>query len=630
MPSIRRSLIGYFLLLLGLALGGVGLLVDRFAVETVRGREEAEARRIEQAYEVGAQKAEDDFNRPLVQQANALGRELRLRYFVLWFQDQQRDMGRGRGREPEEWEKKYRLGMAFLPVGGVGGSPWDGIVGLAAATNDRLRREVNWTLQRLHSDELVRQGFWDGLDGHPKYFQFHFPYAWRVIRHPNPGPGHALPDIPLQELNRNPTFHDLFEDVEAGNGEPVRRVIFKSPLYGGGPPPRGPMADPFRVLGALVGGVGGVTQMLPPVLLDRGFDPAPFVYVQAARPLSDLNAQLDKLKEKRDADLTNVADETRKSLTELRTTLGVIGGLTFVAVLAGGWLLVGRGLAPVRKLSDAVSRVSERDFKLPVPQSEMSVELVPIHARLTQTLDELRRAFEREKQAVADISHELRTPVAALLTTLDVTLRKPRSAEQYKATLEECRAIGKQLSKLVERVMTLASLDAGLDRAHYGPVDLADLATGCGTVIRPLAGAQELTLSLDIDPAAEVVTDPDKVREVVMNLLHNAVEYNRPGGDVSLAVRPTAGGGAVIEVRDTGIGMTPDVAGRIFERFYRADPSRHATGVHAGLGLSIVREYLDRLGGKVTVESEPGSGSTFRVILPAVAPGADGEPGPAV
>ncbi|MGL6097201.1 MAG: sensor histidine kinase, partial [Fimbriiglobus sp.] len=310
--------------------------------------------------------------------------------------------------------------------------------------------------------------------------------------------------------------------------------------------------------------------------------------------------------------------------------LAAIGGAAFLATVVGGPLLIGRGLVPVRTLSDAVSRVNERDFRLPVEPAALSRELLPIHARLTATLDALRRAFEREKQSVADISHELRTPVAALLATLDVALRKPRTADQYRTALEDSRGIGRQLAGLVERVMTLASLDAGNDRVTPTDADATLVAADCAAVIRPLAVANGLTFDTDLTGPVPLMTDPDKLREVVVNLLHNAVEYNRPGGSIRLRVRPGPDcGGAVVDVADTGIGMTPDVRERIFERFFRADPSRHAAGVHAGLGLSIVKEYVDRLGGTIAVESEPGAGSTFRVTLPGIGE-ATAEPEPVV
>jgi signal transduction histidine kinase len=267
-------------------------------------------------------------------------------------------------------------------------------------------------------------------------------------------------------------------------------------------------------------------------------------------------------------------------------------------------------------LSDAVSRVSEKDFKLPHDGHGLSDELLPIHSRLTQTLELLQRAFSREKQAVADISHELRTPIAALMATIEVALRKPRTPDQYRTTLEECRLISKELSQLVERIMTLASLDAGNDRTQLTLTDAADLAMSCAAVIRPLAIANSVTVDVQADGPLDVETDSAKLREVVMNLLHNAVEYNRPGGMIELSAR-REGHFVVLEVRDTGIGMSDEVKAKIFERFYRADPSRHSTGVHAGLGLAIVKEYVERLNGTITVQSEPGVGSTFTVRIPA-------------
>jgi signal transduction histidine kinase len=333
--------------------------------------------------------------------------------------------------------------------------------------------------------------------------------------------------------------------------------------------------------------------------------------------VSELNDALAELRHERDQKKAELTRQSEQTLESLRNTLLLVGVATFAAILVGGYVVVGVGLFPLRRVSEAVSQVSEKDFHLPLDRDELPKELAPIVDRLTHTLDALGRAFEREKQAVADISHELRTPLASLLTTLDVALRKPRSAEDYRATLSDCRDIGKQLNHLVERIMTLAYLDAGTDRVKESVVDGADLAGGCATMIRPLAEAHGLTLNVNVQPGLRFQTDPDKLREVLMNLLHNAVEYNQPGGAIHMAGRRETPNRIVLEVRDTGIGMPADVKDRIFERFYRADPSRHETGVHAGLGLAIVKEYVTRLGGTIAVESQVGAGSRFRVELPA-------------
>ena len=131
-----------------------------------------------------------------------------------------------------------------------------------------------------------------------------------------------------------------------------------------------------------------------------------------------------------------------------------------------------------------------------------------------------------------------------------------------------------------------------------------------------MAEAQGLHFQFTAEKSLTVNTDPDKLREVVMNLVHNAIEYNRPGGEVEILARSGVAGGVVVEVRDTGIGIPLEMHEKIFERFYRGDPSRNAAGVHAGLGLAIVKEYIDRLGGRLFIESAVGTGSRFRVELP--------------
>jgi signal transduction histidine kinase len=338
-----------------------------------------------------------------------------------------------------------------------------------------------------------------------------------------------------------------------------------------------------------------------------------------ARPTAELEAAVADIQAKAEERKAAEVQSTANTRSTVRLLLTLGGACAFVGLLVGGWVLVSIGLRPLRKLTDAVAEVNENDLHLPVRADQLSHELAPIHDRLVQTLAQLREAFEREKQAVADISHELRTPVASLLATIDITLRKPRTAEQYKQALEDCRVLTKQLGGLVERVMTLAYLDAGQTRMNSAPTDTAELASGCAAVIRPLAESHGLTLTTDLRPTPPVDTDADKLREVMINLLHNAVEYNRPGGSITLAVRREANGGAnggvVVEVSDTGIGMTPDVRGRIFERFYRADRARNAAG--SGLGLAISRWIVDLHGGTIRAERIEPHGCRMVVELPA-------------
>jgi len=338
--------------------------------------------------------------------------------------------------------------------------------------------------------------------------------------------------------------------------------------------------------------------------------------VQVASTTTDLDERIAALLDQYNQQVGKLEDESRATLAQLRWKLLWIGLATFGATIVGGFGLVWLGLRPLGRLTDAVSRVSTKDFRLPLDNGRrLPHELQPIAERLTQTLEMLKRAFAREKQAAADISHELRTPLAALMTTLEVGLKKPRTGEEYREVLEDCRLCGQQMSRLVERLLALARLDAGVDTLRTQQVDVVGLAEHCAAVVKPLAEARGLTLRVHRNGPSPMQTDPNKLSEVVTNLLHNAIQYNRPEGSVDLTVE-RENGHLKLEVRDTGIGIGPEARMHIFERFYRADPSRHADGLNAGLGLAIVKGYVDLMGGTISVESSEGVGSTFRVELP--------------
>lgn len=433
--------------------------------------------------------------------------------------------------------------------------------------------------------------------------------------------GSAMP-FEVPHPRREPEFPPRFDTIVLNDGRMVRRVIVKYPVtrfsrirvpnFAAPRPPsksestRPSNPQPSRRPEARQG-------WSPPTGPDYSL---PNFYLHCAWDLKSENPVLMTKLQQRDEQLAAIDAETDLSISRLRASLlWTATGAILVTVL-GGWLLVGRGLNPLRRLSDAVSQISARDFRLPIDPRGLPAEVSPVADRLALALGDLQKAFEREKRAAADISHELRTPIAALKTTLDVACRKPRTADQYRETLEDCRAIAGQMNQLVERMLALAWLDAGNEKIRPEQVDLPSLVSGIAAVARPLANCQGLTLQVDVPEHLEVCTDPDKLREVVMNLVHNAIEYNRPGGTIEVAAHARDEGGVTVEVTDSGIGIPAELHDKIFERFFRADPSRNTNSTHAGLGLSIVKEYVDRLGGRLSVESVVGAGSKFRVDLP--------------
>jgi two-component system, OmpR family, heavy metal sensor histidine kinase CusS len=597
MRSIRRTLLLNVLLLLAVTLGVVGYVVYRTAEGAVRERQRA-------AREVAELRYADRRDEALRNRADKLAGEVQSN----WNQDTFRN----------QWVASELSGLA-APL-----SP-SGQVPLAVSVVASARGPVAWQLNvrlstelRLTDDEVYR-------DSPHEFVQIASDgggsWASRSL---------AGQRLPAGEAPRPDADPSRFDTIDLPNGVQARRVVVRAPVtrysqVGRFWLPRQRSDDSVPPSRAVVG-VAAAARSFPSRPKGPVPGPPPFAggpeytlpnfYLQCAWDTSSDNPWLAPLIAERDARVGAIDDETEASVNRLKATLAWTVAGTLVATLVGGWVLVGLGLFPLKRLSFAVSEISAKDFRLPLDPRSLPAEVNPVAVRLSQALAQLQAAFEREKRAAADISHELRTPLAALTTTIEVACRKPRTADEYRAALDECRAIAGQMSQLVERLLVLAWLDAGADEVRPEPVEVGELVGGVAAIAKPLAEVLGLSFKVQVPHRLTVVTDPDKLREVVMNLTHNAIEYNRPGGEVELTAGLGAKGGLVLEVRDTGIGIPADMHEKIFERFFRGDPSRQATGVHAGLGLAIVKEYVDRLGGRLTVESAVGRGSRFRVELP--------------
>jgi heavy metal sensor kinase len=593
MRSIRLSLLVFFLVLLAAALGTVSVLVYRISKENLADKNRLTRELIARQYQDMCAKERARLDEELLADAKTLARHAQIQVDA----EALKVMNEGQ-------PGPRRLGVIAATVAGT--AP-NGIVATslwATQAANVLTAQQRWPVVAIKVDESELHAN-DPAGPTPPlvdYLQVQsgFPFPGTFRSHSLDGISLALHQevVPAREY-----LGPEYRDVNLEPGVSVRRVAFRYNLHmappanstatgpsrpGTGPDKPFPGRGPFRVGGVVLAGYG------------RG----------------RLEEALVPYQEQRDNDLARLEERTNESLATLRNRLLAISLATFVAVVIGGYLLVRLGLMPLERLGDAVSRVSEKDFRLQFDESHLPVELKPIVDRLTQTLEDLRLAFQREKQAAADISHELRTPIAALLTTIEVTLKKPRKPEEYREVLGECRESGHQISQLVERLLMLARIDAGVDQLRVEKVDVTALAEQCTALVRPLAEARGLKLRLHTEGEAVLAADPAKLREVMTNLLHNAIEYNRPDGSVDLTVA-RQNGTLRVEVSDTGVGIAPEARARIFERFYRADPSRHSDAPHSGLGLAIVKGYVDLMGGSIGVESAVGRGSTFRVELPA-------------
>jgi heavy metal sensor kinase len=598
MKSIRLSLVVYFLGLLAAALGVTSFLVYRWGDGTLKAKRRATEALIQAQYQMREEEEKKRLDEALLYQAQTLARLVQFQ--VDW----------PRIRYHRELAVAGHLSACLNPSAYAAVPIWtcQGLRGSPIA-REIVRR--NLAHIKLDQDELLKAVDVDGQVG--EYFQI--DSAWGSSYYSESLDGRSLP-LDAKTFAPDKVLSWGWDDTKLAPDIPVHRVILKTST--GGPVPRWRGPRPYS---SGPGGrpppppTGGPREERADRRPPRPDLPRPAIFIPCAYDRSKLDTKLQGFKEERDRKFDALKDETEDSLKSLRNSLLAISTVTFAATVLGCFWLVRLGLTPLQRLSDAVGRISPKDFRLPLDARRLPGELQPIVRRLADTLVMLQRAFAREKQATADISHELRTPLAALLTTTEIALRKPRTAEQYQELLQDCRHSAQQMNQAVERLLTLARLDAGVDTLRPQAVDVAALAEQCVAVVRPLAEARGLRLEVHNKCAPQVTTDPDKLREVLTNLLHNAIQYNRPQGAIDLTVA-RENGQLNVEVRDTGIGIAPEAREQIFERFYRADPARGEDGLHAGLGLAIVKEYLNLMGGTIAVDSAPGQGSTFRLRLP--------------
>jgi signal transduction histidine kinase len=247
-------------------------------------------------------------------------------------------------------------------------------------------------------------------------------------------------------------------------------------------------------------------------------------------------------------------------------------------------------------------------------------------ARLVDTfnrmMDRLENAFTAQRRFVADASHELRTPLAAIAGNAELARAEGRSPAELRELFGEVELAAARMRATVEGMLTLARADAGAVPEHREPVDLAAIAAEAVTLRRALAAARGVAIACADGGPGVVRGDPGQLRQLVGNLLDNAIRYNRPGGAATVRVRDVEVGRVELAVEDSGIGIAAKDLPRVFERFFRADAARarddgEPDGHGTGLGLAIAKWIAEAHGGGIAVASAVGAGSTFTVTLPA-------------
>jgi heavy metal sensor kinase len=309
--------------------------------------------------------------------------------------------------------------------------------------------------------------------------------------------------------------------------------------------------------------------------------------------------------------------EIRAEIARLAATMTAVGAAAVLVSLAGGWLLVGRALAPIDRIGRTARQMTEGDFTARIPIDRVETELEQLGRALNEAFAKLYQSLEMQRRFTADASHELRTPLATIMTETQTILARDRPPAEYRDALAVCRRAADRMRGVVERLLLLARADAGEAVLACTPLSLDALVRRVADDVRPLAAERGVDLAVRAAGVA-VDADADRLGEAITNLVTNAIVYNTRGGSVDLTVEPR-GPEAHIRVADSGIGIDAADLPHVFSRFYRADRARARVRGGAGLGLAVTRSIIEQHGGRVTCASELGRGSTFTIVLPASA-----------
>lgn len=302
----------------------------------------------------------------------------------------------------------------------------------------------------------------------------------------------------------------------------------------------------------------------------------------------------------------------RQSRT-LITTLLVVG-VVLSLVLA---LAMTRSMTrPITKLVGSMERAAAGDLS---SQAEIvrKDEIGQLARRFNEMLDRLNKLNTNQKQFYSNASHELRTPLTVIRGEAEVALRTPQSLQSYRDTLRNIASGASQMSRLVDELLFLVRTEAGQLEYEMGEVALEPLLREVVDSFEAMASLEDIKLNAEEMSAVIVPGDRNRLRQLFLNLIDNAIKYTKPGGQVTLT-SVTSGEHVIVTVTDSGIGIAPDELPHVFERFYRGDTAKATRKTGVGLGLPIVESIARAHGGEIDIDSANEQGTTVRVTLPRV------------
>jgi len=308
-----------------------------------------------------------------------------------------------------------------------------------------------------------------------------------------------------------------------------------------------------------------------------------------------------------------------KNLSNFRSN--ILAALPIILGLGalGGWLLARKSLSPIEYITARAQNITSKNLSERLIPRGTGDEMDDLIRTINEMIARIESSFKRMAEFTADTSHELKTPLCAMRGEAEVLLSKVRTAEEYQEGLAHFIERFEQLNRMINDLILLSKSDSSQVKLNVVPLRLDLLIKAVGNLFQVLA--EQKNIALDIDPIQETVVMGDKIclQQLFTNLIDNAIKYTPEQGMIRIGLEKNTEG-ALVKVSDTGIGLSEEEQGKIFERFYRVDKSRSKETGGVGLGLSIAEWIVHAHKGTIGVQSRPEKGSTFIVTLPLFNP----------
>ena len=306
-------------------------------------------------------------------------------------------------------------------------------------------------------------------------------------------------------------------------------------------------------------------------------------------------------------------DAIQKSLNSLLNTLGVVFFLLIFPSILGGRILAGKIMRPISRISDQMEEISAEHLEERVKTSQTGDEIEKLGVTFNQLLDRIQESFRRERQFIGDVAHELKTPVATLRGGIELILSKTRTNQEYQQAFKETLIDINRLTTTIKNILDLAWLGAENDHSGENHFDLSATLIELVEIAAKLAAQKQIKLTSEVDPGVLITGREDKINRAILNIIDNSVKYTPRHKTVSISLHQKKGK-AIIEVTDTGIGISENELPRVFERFYRGSKADKTLG--SGLGLAIAQGIIKAHKGHIEISSKVEKGTTVVITLP--------------